>query len=163
MTEYRKVTPDVLKIADRYIHEHHPHLLDVNVGFIFRDKAPTGSGRIVLGTAKKTPPDMLALGFPHHFVITLSYDWWSCHLNEEQQEALIDHELCHCLVDEDGNLSIQRHDVEEFNCVFARHGAWWPGADTTVQAIQAHLLPLPRQGRVEAIEPSVLEDQWTTN
>jgi hypothetical protein len=61
------------------------------------------------------------------FVIELSAQHWK-ELTESQKRALVDHELEHCIADEDDNgnskLGIAPHDVEEFASVLKRHGLW---------------------------------------
>jgi hypothetical protein len=61
------------------------------------------------------------------FVIVISADTWK-RLDERQRRALVDHELCHCVVsyDDDGMpvLSTRTHDIEEFGSIIDRHGLW---------------------------------------
>lgn len=45
-------------------------------------------------------------------------------LTDAQRIALIDHELCHCEVDDDGNLYARPHSIEEFTEIIERHGLW---------------------------------------
>ena len=45
-------------------------------------------------------------------------------LNHAQRLALLDHELCHVMGDTDTGFTMRDHDIEEFNAVIERHGAW---------------------------------------
>jgi hypothetical protein len=70
------------------------------------------------------------------YIITLDHDYWMEESSEIEREALLYHELCHCVqaVDKDGEMrfdeagnpvwALAPHDIEEFNLVVARYGAW---------------------------------------
>lgn len=68
------------------------------------------------------------------FVIEIASDMWGTDdelgnrfgLSDAQRVALVDHELCHCTVNEDGVPTLLHHDVEEFGQVVERHGLWKP-------------------------------------
>lgn len=75
------------------------------------------------------------------FLISIWYEGW-VNMTPEQRRALIDHELCHCIVEEDeetGNtkLGMRGHDIEEFNEIVSRHGFWRPEVQTFVEEAQA--------------------------
>jgi len=69
------------------------------------------------------------------FILTLDAEFWDT-ANERQREALIFHELMHCAQaqDKEGEprfdpeglpvWAIRAHDIEEFNEVVRRYGAW---------------------------------------
>lgn len=69
------------------------------------------------------------------YVMILEAEWWM-EATPKAREALVYHELCHChhAVDKDGEKrfteeglpiwDIQGHDIEEFNAVVRRYGAW---------------------------------------
>jgi len=140
--------PEVEKLARKLIGTvaRHEYLADVRIDFIFIYEAPASKGRIVLGRARKIGglsaylADAPAAGDPNpdgfterhpFFVIEISFDTWQ-ELTEGQRVALVDHELCHCVVEFDLNtgepkLSTVGHDVEEFACVVERHGLWSNG------------------------------------
>jgi predicted metallopeptidase len=132
MTDY-EWAPDVETIAKDIIAtvEDHAHLAQAVVLYVFRDKATRSRGRAVLGKARKLAgltkflvhdEDDLPL-----FVVEISKDTWE-DLTEEQRRALVDHELCHLVVDtdDDGTLVARTrgHDLEEFIGVVDRHGLW---------------------------------------
>ena len=132
MVEY-EWAPDVETIAKDIIAtvEEHAHLAQAVILYVFRDKASRNRGRAVLGRARKVAglnkflihdEDDLPL-----FVLEISKDTWE-DLTEEQRRALVDHELCHLVVDtdDDGTLVARTrgHDLEEFIGVVDRHGLW---------------------------------------
>lgn len=142
-TEKAVYTPahEVAATAVPLIAEYHQRLADVPIVYVFRSPASRARGRIVLGRASRVvglnaflaalaggdaTEDLIeaaarSYGF---FVMEIAHqEWW--HATQPEQVALVDHELCHFDVDpETGELKIRPHDLEEFNAVVARHGAW---------------------------------------
>ena len=153
MPEYTRAGEDVIAIARRMITAYHPHLEDAGIGFLFRDEAPKKGAQYVYAKAKKVPTDLRSY-VDLDFIIWIAEDIWE-KFSLAQRDALVDHELCH--LDFDGsNAKLRPHDVEEFNCILARHGFWWPASFATIRAVQPHL-PLPElQGRVESVDPETL-------
>lgn len=106
-----------------------------------------GPGRIKLGTAcmpRVTGAlaglfDQLledTLGYRPDFLITINSEWWS-QATDQEREILVFHEALHCgqATDKYGSpkfnrqtgapiLSMIAHDVEEFESVVRRYGAW---------------------------------------
>ncbi len=74
-------------------------------------------------------------GSPPDYILLLDNDWWS-EASDREREALIHHELMHCMIgldkegdqrfDDEGNpvWDIRAHDLEEFNATVRRYGAW---------------------------------------
>lgn len=127
--------PEVEKIARNLIPIHHPHLHGSRIDFHFRAKGKTegdhrtwGTARIVRGAAAllATPGAQSSVGLDF-FVIEIAKDVWD-EIPPAQREALVDHELSHCglKTDKQGNvnLTMLRHEVEEFSGVLRRHGMW---------------------------------------
>jgi len=141
------LAPDAAKVAEPIIRTCHPHLVPVRVEFVFtREPLPSKHGRTTLANAQKysglkaflasnpeAPAETIELfpdatgEFNDFFVVQVDNALWR-QLNAKQKKALIDHELCHCGVENDdkGNtkLVIQPHDLEEFRCIVERHGFW---------------------------------------
>lgn len=134
MTSYRPAPP-VEAIARKLCAQYHQHLHSTRIEYVFRDKAAKHNGKTVLGSARKVSglqamlatPGAVASDDMDFFVIEIAEDIWD-QLPQHKREALVDHELCHCLVaiGNNGNvkLSLMSHDVEEFSEVIARHGLW---------------------------------------
>jgi predicted metallopeptidase len=156
-TEY-EYAPDVETIAKDLIAdvEDHFDLGNVEILYVFRDKASRSRGRAVLGRARKVtglnrflirPDDDPDLPL---FVLEIAKDTWS-DLTDEGRRALVDHELSHLVVgeNEDGELvgGIRGHDLEEFIGVVERHGLWKPdvvamgtAAAAKVEQLTLHLV-----------------------
>lgn len=140
----------------------HSHLLDhkPDVAFLFRDGEWVKKGRSILGTCSMPSVQgdlrplfdwMLEelLGFTPVFLFTLSFEWWE-QADERQREILVFHEMCHAAQDRDKYGSprinqqtgepvwtIRPHDIEEFNSVVRRYGAWAPDVQDFIAAVQA--------------------------
>lgn len=137
MTTYTTAS-EAEHIATRLIDEHHRHLLDTRVEFVFRDKASKSKGKVTLGKARKVSglnaflsrrtEDGEDTDGADFFVIELAQDEWD-DMPPSKRRALIDHELCHCTIEYDEEkdvvtLGIRAHDVEEFTEIIERHGLW---------------------------------------
>lgn len=146
----------IADIAKPIIAEHHSHLVGIPIVFRFWEDEKRKAGRVVLGQASKLSSvekhaygslisetsdsdswclanDMLESGqLCDGFVISIYYkNWkqWEGKGLDNLMRALLDHELCHCAVEEDEEkdepaLSIVGHDIEEFRAVVERHGDW---------------------------------------
>lgn len=129
--EYWRADDEVDEIAKELIEKHHQDLLEEDVVFLMRSKAAKSDGRAVLGTASKLSEKQRTLmGSDALFVIEIAADEWKS-LGKLQRIALVDHELCHCTVEEtekDGYVErkakIRQHDLEEFYDIVRRYGAW---------------------------------------
>lgn len=121
----------VRSIADDLIKNHHPHLVNVPIEYVFRSKHKKKGGAEVWGTASKvggrnawlkTPIEERSMTADEFFVLEIAKDIW-LKLDELRQIALVDHELSHMNVnDETGKLEILPHDLEDFAHIVRRHG-----------------------------------------
>jgi len=120
---------EVLKLTKDLIEMHHRPRCILNitdVGLIWKMK---GWSDNKAGTCKLVGPAMqIFFAKPVKFIITLDRPKWD-ELSSEQQMALLDHELCHCDFSENektGEIKarIREHNIEEFNEIVMRHGAW---------------------------------------
>ncbi len=160
-TEYR-LAPEVAKIADNLIKDHHRHLVDngyVRIEYVFRGECATSMGRDIWGKARKVTglnafiareeTGEMDLAEPEpFFVIEIAWDIWTT-LTGRQKVALVDHELSHCQMAEnkDGDMvpALTGHDLEEFTEIVRRHGLWNKGTEhfAKVAADQLSLLDAP--------------------
>ena len=146
--------PEVEEIGLKLIEtvERHRPLQRALIEYVFIDKAPVSKGRIVLGRARRMSglAAFLLRGartgerfeppFPF-FVIEISHNTW-IGLDDAQRRALVDHELCHCVLEEteDGEvLSIRGHDFEEFAEIIQRHGLWSSASNRGAKAMAEQL------------------------
>lgn len=144
---------EVRHIALKLISEHHRHLINVKIEYLFSSKEMKSKGKIVLGSMRKISSlnaflagEQAADGPGAFFCMVINAPAWDG-LNEAQRVALVDHELCHAWVEEkeDGTpvYQILAHDVEDFSSVILRHGLWTEDLvqfnDVMVQAAQKSL------------------------
>ena len=70
------------------------------------------------------------------FLITVFASTWAM-MTDKQKEACIDHELCHCEIRQTNEGNKKRvtrpHDVEEFNEIVQRHGAWMSNVEQFIK------------------------------
>ena len=130
-TEYCEAPKEVLEMARDLITSYHEELAGVEIAFLMRTPTLRSAGRLVWGKASKANAKQRALsGKDIEFVIELSAEVWG-ELEYGQRRALLDHELSHCTceADDDGEIhyKLRPHDLEEFNSIVARYGAWHDG------------------------------------
>jgi len=130
--------PEVAEIAKGLIEKYHQHLLGEDIEYVYRDKAAMKGDKVKLGTARKVsalPAFLSRQSTDPYFLMEIARDEWLS-LDAKQREALVDHELCHFGVTEDGSRYIIPHDLEEFTAVVQRHGLWRPEVARMVNAGQ---------------------------
>ena len=123
------------QLLDTLIDKFHEHLQTAKIVLVWQaDMKPDTDGRIVLGTCRRRSDLDRELG-DVDFVIALNKDAWGT-LKENQQTAVLDHELCHAQVarDKEGGMKryakdrpiwrLRKHDLEEFKAIVARHGMY---------------------------------------
>lgn len=139
-------------IAERLMNEpEHAHLREneIRIEYLFRNESKSKGGKMVLGSVHEPTCQgelrplfewMLGrlFGEMPDYVIILDKGFWDG-VTPQTREALLYHELCHVkqAVDEYGMPRFNRqtgepiyrlvaHDLEEFNAVVAKYGAWSP-------------------------------------
>lgn len=142
MPEWRPA-PDIAEIAAPIIEAHHPHLVGYPIRFVYREPA-----RVLRGSPCWATAEIISGRFAHFvmtddekamegqeygpkmFWIEVCESAWDT-LTDAQRQALIDHELAHCVLEEtedgDVRMSTVTHDIEEFNAIVERHGLWHEG------------------------------------
>ncbi|HKQ90868.1 MAG TPA: putative metallopeptidase [Blastocatellia bacterium] len=133
MPQEYQPAPEVKEVARRLIDDFHTHLATVRIEYVFCVEQLKEKGKVVWGRAKKVSGlnawladedrDYGAKSPDDFFVVEIHRATWLM-IDEKSRRALVDHELCHFWVDENGNLAILGHDLEEFNAVVRRHGLW---------------------------------------
>lgn len=124
--------PDVARLAHDLIREHHGHLREASIAYLFREGTWVSKGRPQLGQAVKASDRDKEL-HGHDFLLIVSWDAWF-DLDGSRRRALVDHELCHMAQgepDKEGNPTwcIVGHDYEDFAAVIRRHGLWTEGVE----------------------------------
>lgn len=128
-------------IAKVLIRKLHDHLVPARIAFVFRKEMKRGDV-LTLGKAKKAAA-MLVFLAEVDFLIVFNWTVWRT-LEPHQRVALVDHELCHCILNsEKGKWATAHHDVEEFGGVIRRWGEWKPDLEAFAEALaeQAELFP----------------------
>lgn len=137
-----KAAPEVEAIAKDLIEQHHGHLIEAKVAYLFREGTWVSKGRDVLAKpCKVSDRDRFLSGYD--FVIVVNSETWG-YLTPEQRVALLDHELCHCVrqgEQRDGSpiWGLAGHDVEDFAQVVKRHGLWQNDLKLLVRAANEYL------------------------
>jgi predicted metallopeptidase len=110
-------------IARVLIRAIHNELLNASIVYLFRERTTSGKDQVKLGHASRAAGRLHFLT-EHDFVLEFNWEAWR-DLTAEQRVALVDHELCHCTMDdESGNYAMRPHDVEEFGEIVHRWGLW---------------------------------------
>jgi len=123
------------QLANSIIKVHYPKIEVLKVAYVFREIAPVSGGKTTAGMTYRCDDRNFAL---HHydFVIEIGKDVWD-DATDDFRRALMDHELGHIglVLDENGQpirdektgrlkVTINKHDVEEFDQILERHGAY---------------------------------------
>lgn len=120
-------------VAFSLIERYHHHLRKIKIAYVFKgaegpgkEPVPAKSGKNVVYAKAALVPEKYRLlaSEDYEFIIEFTRSIWD-RLSLSHQEALVDHELCHCRVStEDGASYMADHDVEEFRPILVRHGFW---------------------------------------
>ena len=137
--KFTEASQEIISIAEDLIQKYHPYLEEARIAFVFQDEATETDGRFELAKTSKVPPKMQPL-MEYDFLIVIAEDIWGA-LSSNAQEALIDHELCHCGGNDVSGFKIAHHDIEEFAEVLERHGAWNAGLSKDLRSIMQPGLP----------------------
>lgn len=126
--------PEIEEMAKFIINKWRPDLRNIEIAYIFKQKASKSGDNVTFGSAK-AESDLQKVLHRYEAVIQIGYDTW-IGLDLDQKLRLIDHELQHLGIDaEKGKLGIVTHPVEEFPDVVQR---WGLGKDADVQFIAAY-------------------------
>jgi hypothetical protein len=155
---------DVEDVAEKILAEVEAHspLRNVDIHYLFRDRAAQVRGEIMLGTTRKVSGVNAArvalvgrdeAEAPEFFEIEIAHDQWLS-LKAPQRIALVDHLLSFCHIeypedsDRERTLKLVGPDVVEFTGVLERRGAWRP----SLERMQAVAGELPGQQALDAGE-----------
>lgn len=149
---WSEVSNSLVEMALDLINKYHPVLRDVSIGFIFRSEPSASGGKEITAGVQKVDAKMRALGVDYDFLIWIDVTAWD-NSDEARRKALLDHQLCHiCWDGEKG--SIRGHDIEEFQEVLERWGAWNSPLFKAQIALQKIQLSFLDRGRVGAVDPA---------
>lgn len=137
------------RIAESLVSKYHPHLRGVEIAYLIKvnesdlEEEPKRRGRPkscnkkirIAWASLVNSKYRLLFSKDYRFIITANMSMWDG-LSFEQQTAVVDHELTHCYVDEDGSYRLRKHDLEEFRSTVARHGAYLADIQAFAEALQ---------------------------
>lgn len=153
--KWEEASLSVIHTAEDMIKKYHPHLGEAIILFMYRSEPASSGGRDVFAKTSKVAAQMRALLDEADFIIWVSKPDWERNASP-WREALIDHELCHCMM-VDGEAAIRPHDVEEFFQIIERHGYWNTTLKCLMLAQQAALPGMETEankpGRVFTMSP----------
>lgn len=116
----------VEQVAKDLIRKYHSELVNIKIGYLWKNKIIKKQGREVVACLAKCS-DLIKALCELDVIMIISYPSYNS-LTDKQKIACVDHELTHILVDEDlaGNPKVRliAHDVEEFGSVIERHGLY---------------------------------------
>ena len=153
----RPIAARLVAECDEFQHLSHG---DAGILFLMRAEPKIKAQKAVLGEAA-LPRFMGSLGAVGRwllakacggdlpdFLMILDSTWWA-QATPKQREALVYHEMCHMAhaVDKDGEprfteegnpiWDIRGHDLEEFNAVVRRYGAWLGDIESFIHSLRA--------------------------
>lgn len=138
--------PEAEQIAESIIPQYHPHLVGVKICYLLKitpppkkkkkadNEASKPKKKITMAYTKKVSAQTNVIGDKDYtFLIVFDYNVWQ-NISDAGRLALVDHELCHCGMSEEGEYLIP-HDVEEFKAVIDRHGFWKSDVKNFAQSV----------------------------
>jgi hypothetical protein len=129
MAQIYENAESVENLANSLIGTHHPELATAVIRYIFKEKAGSKGGKVVLGSVKKLSDQQKFLMEGHpDFLMEIPMDVWN-EMDASKRTALVDHFLERCTGEEDEQTSemkwaTREPDVHEFSSILRRHGAW---------------------------------------
>ncbi len=126
---WEEATDTVGVIAGGLIPNYHPELATARISYVFVSEASSKGGQDLLGKVKKIS-GFLEWALEYDFLIEVAQDKWAT-LEQQQRTALVDHLLERCTGEEDektGEMKwkLREPNVQEFDSILDRHGAWHP-------------------------------------
>lgn len=123
------IADSVLAIVNDYL-KFHADLIGANIGCLFKEKASTSDGAVIVGKISKVSEKYKALmSEPYDFMIEIGMDAWK-DLDNAQKEAWVDHLMEHAYGEEDdttGDMKwkMRKPEIQLFPIIINRHGINW--------------------------------------
>jgi hypothetical protein len=127
MPQVYVIAEAVENLANSLIGTHHPELATASIKYVFKEKAGSKGGKVLLGSVKKMS-DLMKFLIEADFLMEIPLDVWN-EMDAAKRTALVDHLLERCTGEEDEQTSSMKWktrepDVHEFSSILRRHGAW---------------------------------------
>ena len=120
MSRFEDAPVQTEKVVDEVMDAHFPALQGALVKVMYDTKKRKSGGRYVFARIKKTNDELKAFAVTEHgeaydYIMFLDKALWEV-LDEKDQEKLVFHEFCHCVVDLEANdqFKIQDHEIQTF-------------------------------------------------
>lgn len=137
MAYFEEADEVLLEIATYVIERYHPKLRGANFGFAFRSEAATSRGKRILAAVSKVSATV-KIHVDFDYLIWVAKDAWD-HMTHEKRAALLDHEFCHCVQNDNFEWTMRDHDIQEFVEIIERHGLWTNDLHRMAEAVQEYL------------------------
>lgn len=127
-----EIAEDLKQLADLVRGERgdlffHLDAHDAEICFLWCDKPKKNRKKVVYADTEKVKEKLKAI-VPYDFIITFYRP--NCEeMSPEKLKVLMLHELLHCGTDEEGNMFIVPHDVEDFAEIVCTYGVDWATAE----------------------------------
>lgn len=138
------------ELGKAIIYKTRPILGHVKIAYMFRPEAAISDDKVIAGMCIRVD-DRNRTVHDQDFIIEIAKDVWDEAPSDEFRNALMDHELGHAGVrcDENGDVIydektnrpktyIKKHDIEEFEDVLERHGAYHKNLRSFLDAFARH-------------------------
>lgn len=131
--------PALVDIAQELIarFEELSFLYDFRLRLFWKSKGGSTGSKNTLGKCVK-PSGLLKKYSDADFIVWVAADHTRHRLTNRQMEALLYHELSHCVLDEKGRPAIRPHDFEGFAREIEIYGAWKGDIERIGKAFSAH-------------------------
>jgi hypothetical protein len=134
---FEEAIQEVKDLAKQVMGKYHPDLINVRVMYLFSLKARRSKGKIVLAWIQRPNKLLQYLSGEVDYFLFIDKKAWEI-AKPEEREALLDHEFCHAVVDEDkeGNpvFKLRDHDFHEFTDIVERWGGWTQDLSAAIEA-----------------------------
>lgn len=126
-----KAGPDVYEFLHQTLKAYHlERLYDLEgkIEVVFKEKASTPGGKVVMASTKKVNPMLKVLhGSEALFIFEIAADEWQ-NMTDKEKLALMDHHLCSISTKEskegDVTYSVAPPDFVGYRAEIERHGVW---------------------------------------
>lgn len=136
-----RIVPIAQSVISRF--PRFAHLKSRRIEYVWKAKGGKAGGNLKLGQAQKPNPLLKYYAENPDFIIWFAAD--NCRaimITNEQMQALVYHELCHCGENEKGEPKIEPHEIEGFISEYEEFGAWAPGTTRLKHAFSQQQLDI---------------------
>lgn len=124
--EICRKAPELRTLANKIIKEKLPWIREqkISIGFCYSDLEKKKGKNIRVYADIRKVPGVYKTWLRYDFVIAF-YEPNTMLMDERQLEILMEHELRHIGIDDNGGLTIEPHDIEDFRAIIDDYGLDW--------------------------------------